>query len=62
AYLKIVEVIKQKRIDVVLASSANAGLYARLLKVMVKIRVVYFYNGLYCIYNGGRLRKLYIKK
>ncbi|WP_337161129.1 glycosyltransferase [Vibrio alginolyticus] len=60
AYLKIVEFIKQNRIDVVVASSANAGLYARLLKVMVKIRVVYVSHGWSCIYNGGSFRKLYI--
>lgn len=60
AFLKIVEFIKQNRIDVVVASSANAGLYARLLKVMTKVRVVYVSHGWSCIYNGGRFSKLYI--
>ena len=43
--------------DVVISSSANAGLYSRLVKVFYKHRSIYVSHGWSCIYNGGFLSK-----
>ncbi|WP_318484289.1 glycosyltransferase [Photobacterium leiognathi] len=53
-------ILKCNKIQTVVASSANAGLYARLVKIFYKCRVVYVSHGWSCIYNGGRFKKLYI--
>ncbi|HIF9514552.1 TPA: glycosyltransferase [Photobacterium damselae] len=54
-------ILKENKIQTVVASSANAGLYARLVKLLYKCRVIYVSHGWSCIYNGGRFKILYIK-
>jgi len=52
--------IKYNNINLIIASSANAGIYSRLLKLINKeIRVIYVSHGWSSIYNGGKLRFLY---
>ena len=52
--------VKENNIDLIIASSANAGIYARLIKLFNKnIKVIYVSHGWSSIYNGGRLAFLY---
>lgn len=46
--------------DVVISSSANAGLYSRLVRVFYKHRSIYVSHGWSCIYNGGHFSKFFI--
>ncbi len=57
---KLIKFIKKNRIDLIVASSANAGLYARLAKIFTKVKVIYVAHGWSAIYNGGRLKSIYI--
>lgn len=57
---KLVSFVRSNKIDILIASSANAGVYARLLKLFTKCRVIYVSHGWSCIYNGGRLKMLFI--
>ncbi|EIA1621126.1 glycosyltransferase [Vibrio parahaemolyticus] len=57
---KLVHFVRSNKIDILIASSANAGVYARLLKLFTGCRVIYVSHGWSCIYNGGRLKKLFI--
>jgi glycosyltransferase involved in cell wall biosynthesis len=44
------------KINLIVASSANAGIYSRLLKLLnLKIKVIYISHGWSSIYNGGKL-------
>ena len=53
--------VRENKINIIVASSANAGVYSRLLKLFnYKIRVVYVTHGWSAIYNGKRLKYLYI--
>ena len=46
--------VKKNRIDIVVASSANAGVYARLLKIFLpKLSIVYVSHGWSAIYRGN---------
>ena len=46
--------VRKNRIDIVVASSANAGLYARLLKIFFpKLSIVYVSHGWSAIYRGN---------
>jgi glycosyltransferase involved in cell wall biosynthesis len=57
---KLNKYIKENKIDLIVASSANAGIYARLLKFLNnKIKVIYVSHGWSSVYNGGRLSFLY---
>ena len=48
--------VKQNQIDIVIASSANAGIYARLLKVLIpSLAVVYVSHGWSSVYRGNRI-------
>jgi len=48
--------VKKNRIDMVVASSANAGLYARLLRIFLpKLHVVYVSHGWSAIYRGNSM-------
>jgi len=59
--MRLVEYIKINKIDIIVASSANAGIYARLVKLFYKeVKVVYVTHGWSSIYNGGRLKFLYM--
>ena len=52
--------VKENNIDLIVASSANAGLYSRLLKLLnKKIKVIYVTHGWSSIYNGGKLKFLF---
>ncbi|WP_318484290.1 glycosyltransferase [Photobacterium leiognathi] len=53
ALSKIVQHIKNNDIDIVVASSANAGLYSRLAKLLTKFHCIYVSHGWSCLYNGG---------
>ncbi|MEB2755147.1 glycosyltransferase [Citrobacter freundii] len=45
--------------DIVVSSSANAGLLARMSKLFYRHRSIYVSHGWSCIYNGGRFKKIY---
>ncbi|SEF39757.1 Glycosyltransferase involved in cell wall bisynthesis [Alcanivorax sp. DSM 26293] len=52
--------IRDNRISTLVASSANAGVYARLMKLFTPgLRVVYVSHGWSSIYNGGKLSGIY---
>jgi glycosyltransferase involved in cell wall biosynthesis len=52
--------IKENKIDLIVASSANAGIYARLVKLLNRnIKIIYVSHGWSSIYNGGKLKFLY---
>jgi glycosyltransferase involved in cell wall biosynthesis len=55
------EYVKERKIDILISSSANAGIYSRLLKLLnAKIKIIYVSHGWSSIYNGGYLKYLYI--
>ncbi|EKB2336996.1 glycosyltransferase, partial [Escherichia coli] len=41
------------------ASSANAGVYARLVRLLVDFKCIYVSHGWSCLYNGGRLKSIF---
>lgn len=58
--LQLKQYLVSHNIQTLVASSANAGIYARLVKLLLpKLRVVYVSHGWSAIYNGGKLAKLY---
>jgi glycosyltransferase involved in cell wall biosynthesis len=58
--LQLNRFIKKHKIDLIVASSANAGIYSRLVKLLnKKVKVIYVSHGWSSIYNGGRLAFLY---
>ncbi|HIF9155055.1 TPA: glycosyltransferase [Photobacterium damselae] len=61
AFFKILKILVKEKADTVVSSSANAGLYARLCKVFYKHNSIYVSHGWSCIYNGGKLKKVFIK-
>lgn len=63
AYLSIlIKFIKHHNIDLIVASSANAGIYARLAGMLSKnLKVIYVSHGWSSIYNSGRLVSIYTK-
>ncbi|HDL7469889.1 TPA: glycosyltransferase [Yersinia enterocolitica] len=56
--------LKENKIDIVVSSSANAGLYSRLARLFLRFRGVYVSHGWSCIYNGNVLKFIfcYIEK
>ncbi len=60
SYIKVLKFVRKNDIDVIIASSANAGVLARLCKVFVDVKVVYISHGWSCVYNGGYLKWLFI--
>lgn len=60
ALFKILKILIKEQADIVISSSANAGLYARLSKMFYKHRSVYVSHGWSCIYNGGKLKSVFI--
>lgn len=51
--------VKENKIDIIIASSANAGIYSRLLKVLLpSVSVVYVSHGWSSIYRGNRFYQL----
>ncbi|MDR6566561.1 glycosyltransferase [Chitinophaga ginsengisegetis] len=51
----LLKFIKRNKIDLVVANSANAGLYGRLAARFAGISCVYVSHGWSSVYNGGRL-------
>jgi len=49
--------LKEHRIDLIIASSANAGIHARLGAFLTKRDVIYVSHGWSAVYNGTRLTK-----
>ena len=59
--LELNKFIRNNDIDLIVSSSANAGIYSRLIKLLNKeIKVIYVSHGWSSIYNGGKLAFLYI--
>ena len=57
---KLSKFIQENNINMIIASSANAGIYARLVKLLnPTIKVIYVSHGWSSIYNGGKLKFLY---
>ncbi|EFF3582996.1 glycosyltransferase [Escherichia coli] len=54
----IAKILRMLKADIVVSNSANAGLYARLAKIIWKHRSIYVSHGWSCIYNGGRAKKI----
>ncbi|NOR55570.1 MAG: glycosyltransferase [Sulfurovum sp.] len=51
---KIYNFVKTSQIDMIVASSANAGIYARLLKILIpSLKIVYVSHGWSAIYRGN---------
>ncbi len=51
---RVYKFVKSNKIDMVIASSANAGIYARLLKILIpNLSVVYVSHGWSSIYRGN---------
>lgn len=58
--LQLNKFIKDNNIDLIIASSANAGIYSRLIKILnKKVKIIYVSHGWSSIYNGGKLAFLY---
>ena len=58
--LKLNQFVKDNNIDLIIASSANAGIYSRLIKLLnKKVKIIYVSHGWSSIYNGGKLAFLY---
>lgn len=60
-YLSLLKYIRTNKINVIVASSANAGIYARMARLISDFKCIYVSHGWSCIYNGGLLKKLFIK-
>lgn len=59
-FFKIVRLLNENNIDTVIASSASAGVYARLYKIFNRqVKIIYVSHGWSCIYNGGFLGVFY---
>ncbi|MBF0692611.1 glycosyltransferase [Providencia manganoxydans] len=56
---KISRILKKNSIDTVISNSANAGLYARLAKLLKPHNHIYVSHGWSCIYNGGRFKNIF---
>lgn len=58
--LQLNQFIKKNEIHLIIASSANAGIYSRLIKILNKrVKVIYVSHGWSSIYNGGKLAFIY---
>ena len=57
--LRIALFLRQINADVVISNSANAGIYSRMSKLLYRHRHIYVSHGWSCIYNGGKLQKMY---
>jgi glycosyltransferase involved in cell wall biosynthesis len=59
ASYKISKILREINASVVINNSANAGIHGRLAKIYYNHRSIYVSHGWSCIYNGGRLSKVY---
>ncbi|HCN5210433.1 TPA: glycosyltransferase, partial [Escherichia coli] len=60
-YLSLLKYIKKEKINVMVASSANAGIFSRLCKLFHRFKCIYVSHGWSCIYNGGVFKPIFIK-
>lgn len=58
--MKVIKFIRDNKIDLIVASSANAGIYSRLAKLFTNTKVIYVGHGWSSIYNGGKLKSIYM--
>lgn len=58
---RLASYIKDNEIDIIVASSANAGVYARLIKLLCKVKVVYVSHGWSALYRGSVFRMIFSK-
>ncbi|WGO83648.1 glycosyltransferase [Arsenophonus apicola] len=59
ASYKIAKYLKTISADVIISNSANAGVHARLSKLLYNHKHIYVSHGWSCIYNGGKFKKLF---
>ncbi len=59
AFFELKKILKHNNISTLIASSANAGVYARLVRLLVDFKCVYVSHGWSCLYNGGRLKPIF---
>lgn len=64
AIYSLYKALKENKVNIVVSSSANAGLYSRLARLFLRFRGVYVSHGWSCIYNGNVLKFIfcYIEK
>jgi glycosyltransferase involved in cell wall biosynthesis len=56
---KLSKFIKKHKIDLIVANTANAGVYGRLSQLFYETKVIYVGHGWSSIYNGGKLTFVY---
>lgn len=59
ASYKIAKILRKIKASVVINNSANAGIHGRLAKLYYNHRSIYVSHGWSCIYNGGKLSKIF---
>ena len=57
--IKLIRFIKKNKPDLIIANSANGGLYGRLAGIFTKTKVIYVSHGWSSIYNGGRFKFIF---
>lgn len=57
--IKLIWYLKKNNIHTLIASSANAGIFARLARLFHREKCIYVSHGWSCIYNGGRLKNVF---
>lgn len=60
-YVALLKYLKKEQINVMVASSANAGIFTRMCKLFHRFKCVYVSHGWSCIYNGGAFKPIFIK-
>lgn len=60
-YLKLLKYLKKNKIEIMVASSANAGIFSRMCKLFHRFKCIYVSHGWSCVYNGGVLKPIFIK-
>ena len=58
--LSVYRIVREIEPDVVVASSANAGLVARLLGLFLRARIVYVSHGWSCVYSASKMRSIFM--
>jgi len=58
--LRFIWFIQKNNIDLVVSSSANAGLYSRLASFITGVKNIYVSHGWSAIYNGGKFKFIYV--
>lgn len=55
----LIQFIKREQPDIIIANSANGGLYGRIAGILTATKVIYVSHGWSSIYNGGRLKEVF---